>query len=74
MKKDIQKAVVKKCSDNTSIQEHTMLDFCSKCAPFWDEVPFCPVHKIKLHNTPKCQKSEFADLAYCGPCRKYYKY
>lgn len=35
-----QKAIWTKCSDNTSIREHEMLDACYNCAPFWDDV--CP--------------------------------
>jgi len=33
---------------------HTMRDGCYGCAPWWVDVPICPVHRKKLTSTGYC--------------------
>lgn len=46
-------------------QFHTNLDFCGICAPYWEQIPLCPVHGKKLHQSNK-------EKGWCKECRKYY--
>lgn len=54
-----QKAVWFTCSEDD--EYHSMKDFCSSCAPFWDTYPTCPNDGRKLNTN-----------GYCKDCKKYY--
>ena len=41
--------------------QHTMLDYCWDCAPYWWNIPICPTHRTKLKES-----------GFCKHCRKYY--
>lgn len=47
-----------KCSKGQEI-EHLNLDFCSNCAPFWDNYPVCEQHgNHKLNKSGYCHKGK----------------
>lgn len=41
--------------------EHSLRDYCWTCAPFWERVPLCPVHRSKLTGS-----------GYCRACKQHY--
>ena len=43
--------------------EHSMLDNCWNCAPYWWQVPVCPFHNFMKLNTS----------GFCKACKKFYK-
>ena len=55
-------ATIVHCTDRMTDYEHSMRDFCSTCAPYWDRVPICPTDRVKL-NSPS---------GYCRKCKKYF--
>jgi hypothetical protein len=53
------KAVVVKC--NGEAHSTPWIDNCWSCAPYWEQIPLCPMDGKKLLNS-----------GYCRHCRKYY--
>ncbi len=41
---------------------HSMRDYCTNCAPYWEQYAACPTCPMKLHK----------DSGYCEGCRKYF--
>ncbi len=56
-----QKATWGVCASGITEGEHEYRDHCSTCAPFWWNVPRCPVHDYKLTTN-----------GYCRECKKHY--
>ncbi len=57
------RAVWVKCAgyDPANPLAHDMRDGCTTCAPWWEDVPLCPLHRTKLRQS-----------GYCVKCRKFY--
>jgi hypothetical protein len=57
------KAIMVPCPGviNDGLFGHSMRDSCHSCAPFWEQYPVCPVHKLKL-----------SQALYCRTCKRYY--
>lgn len=47
---------------NGDEKQHTMMDSCFICAPYWIKIPICPTHSIKLPHSGFCKK-----------CKKFYE-
>jgi len=43
------------------------VDSCSICAPFWKDIPCCPIH------TDGKVYRKLAESGYCSKCKKYYE-
>ena len=43
------------CASGLTEGEHEWRDHCWTCAPFWWEVPYCPVCGKKLTDTGYCK-------------------
>jgi len=47
---------------NDGLAGHSMRDFCSSCAPHWEQYPTCPTHHRKLPSS-----------GFCSDCKKFYR-
>lgn len=63
----IQEAHYDTCTEHVDTLEHSMLDACYACAPWWNTYPLCPVHETKLKHCPTNERK-----AYCQRCKKHY--
>lgn len=41
---------------NDGVYGHSLRDYCTSCAPFWEKLPVCPVDSERLLPSGFCRK------------------
>ena len=69
-----QSAIWVDCPGMSDPYAHAMRDYCSSCAPWWESIPTCPVHRTKLRQRTTAPRGRWTPdvTGYCRDCRKHY--